>query len=195
MPIESERLIHDNAPTTEQLRRLASVGVKSAVTRERFKTLRRSKGVHYFVDELDLLIDATQRDEPAQVRHRMAVRIGVRPPSQDTPKVWSLKYFDTYSVEPEPGVWRAERSTYRFEWTRNQILMADRALRLVGFNTPHDEDLDYYLDHFSIDDDSAAILEVEDDIRMVTADDCEELIKDTSEYFRVVDAVESSYRS
>jgi hypothetical protein len=191
MPFDAERLIHDNPPTPEQLHALAAVGVKSAVSRERFKTLKKNQGVHYFIDELDHMI-ATEAEEelPMQIRHRMAVRIAARPPQERSDKIWSLKYFDTYFVESrdEPGNWVGERSTYRFEWTRARILMADRTLRLVGFPAPYEENLENDLEHFKVSDDDAAILQVSEEMRMVSSDDCDVLIKDMSDYFSVVEA-------
>ena len=193
MSLEAERLVHDNPPSAEQLHTLASVGVRSAVSRERFKTLKRTRGVHYFIDELDLLADAqVEEDTPQQIRHRMAVRVAARPPQDGTEKVWSLKYFDTYSVESqkEPGTWVGERSTYRFEWTRSRVLMAERALRLVGFPTVREDNLESDLEHFRVFDDDAAILSVSDELRMVSSDDCDELIRDMSEYFSVIESID-----
>jgi len=191
MSIEAERLVHADAPTQEQLQRLASIGIRSAVDRGRFKSIQRKRQAHYFIDELDLLADGVvEEDTPTQIRHRMAVRIGVRPPQENLPKTWSLKYFDTYFVEAQPGEWKGERSVYQFEWTRSRILMANRTLRLVGFEAPYDQDdLEAQLDHFKIRDDDAAILRVSEELRTVTEDDCEELIKDMTDYFTVVDSV------
>lgn len=192
MPFETERRIHDNPPTPEQLHTLASIGVRSAVSRERFKTLQRTPNAHYFVDELDLLTDVPtlEDDMPTQVRHRMAMRVGARPPQDRYGKVWSLKYLDTYFAEDTLGEWRAERSTYSFEWTRGKVLVADRSLRLVGFESPYDsDDLETQLDHFQVRDDAAAILQAQEELRTVTEADCDELIKDMSEYFTVIDAV------
>jgi len=193
MSLDAERLIHENPPAIDQLQTLASVGVRSAVSRERFKTLSRTRGVHYFIDELDLLSDTqVEEDTPMQIRHRMAVRVAARPPQDGLPKTWSLKYFDTYFVESPstPGSWVGERSTYRFEWTRSRILMADRTLRLVGFPSPREESLENDLEYFKVRDDDAAIIGVSDQMRMVSGDDCEELIKDMSNYFSVVESVD-----
>lgn len=195
MPFDTERLIHDNPPTPEQLHTLASIGVRSAVSRESLKTLRRtSNAAHFLVDELDLSFDMPTAEDDAirQVRHRMAMRVGARPPQDGLGKVWSLKYFDTYFgyAEDAPEKWRGERSTYRFEWTRGKVLMAERSLRLVNFDSPYDKDeLEAHLDHFQLRDDDVAILQVQEELRAVTQPDCDELIKDTSEYFSVVDAV------
>lgn len=190
MPFETERLTHVNPPTPDQLRELANIGIRSAVARKRFKPIRRLENTHYFVDEVDLLSDAASAEEnPAQIRHRMALRIGVRPARDGEDKVSSLKFLDTFFVEATPGEWRAERSTYRFEWTRRRVLMADRVMRLVGFGEAYDKSLQDDIEHFRIQDDAAALLQVSEELRMISADDCEELKRDMSDYVSVVETV------
>lgn len=193
MPFDAERLIHDNPPTAEQLHSLASIGIRSAVSRERFKSLKQTRGAHYFVDELDFLADiSVQEDTPTQIRHRMAVRVGARPPQDGLAKVWSLKFFDTYFVQSQstPDAWVGERSTYRFEWTRGRVLMADRALKIVGLPELYEESLENDLEHFRLRDDAAAILQASNELRTVSADDCEELKLDMMEYFSVLESVQ-----
>jgi|GEM_PF-2381226 len=196
MSFEAERLIHDTPPTIEQLRRLASVGVRSAVAREKFRDLRLHDNTHYHVDELQFRVGETHEENdvflPYEVRHRVSARIGVRQATAETPKTWSLKFFDTYFSKPRTpnSYWRAERSTYRFEWTRARVLMADRTLRLVGFDDGRDEDLEYYLDHMLLRPDEATFLSIEDDLRMISEADCDELIKDTADYFSTLELSE-----
>lgn len=195
MSLETERLIHDNPPAPEQLHELVSIGVRSAIARERLRTLRSVKRAHFFVDELDLLMNISfDKVEPAQVRHRLAARIGARPAGYENPKTWTLKYIDTYFVEAAPGAWIGERSTYRFEWTRERVLMADRAIKLVGLEPLYTEDqeLDVSLEHFSVRDDTATILHATEQLKLITADDCDELIADVSNYLTVVESVYKS---
>ncbi len=189
MSLETERLVHEQAPTQEQLRNLAFIGVKSAVQRERLRTLNRASNAHYFVEEIDLLGDVNLEDVPVQMRHRLAMRVGVRPPKDGMPKIWSLKFLDTYSVEARPGEWQFERSTYRFEWTRSKTLMADRATRLVCLGDYIPDELDWYLDRFSIPNDAIDILAASEQLRMVTADDCDELTNEVTSYLNVVEGV------
>jgi hypothetical protein len=195
MSIEAERIVHENPPTPEQLHTLASIGVKSAVSREKLRTLRNTKGVHYFVDELDHIVSTSESEElPMQIRHRMAVRIAARPPENRTDKIWSLKYYDTYFVESRnsPGNWLGERSTYRFEWTRSKVIMADRTLKLLGFSLVDDDSIERDLDNFSIPDDYAAILNANNEMKMVSSEDCDDIIKDMSKYFTSVES-ENNY--
>lgn len=195
---QRERIIPENAPTHEQLRRLAAIGVNSAVQRNTLKHVRRrregmTEPSHYVVDEIDLMGDALlDQDEPTQVRHRMAIRVGARR-RDDEPKVLSLKFFDTYWVEHAPGEWRGERTLYRFEWNRSSVLMAERAFRLIGIEQP-DMDLEYYLDHLAIKDDMADIWHAEQEVGTVTSGDCEQIITAAHDYFSVVDALHERAR-
>jgi hypothetical protein len=191
MSIETERLVSDTPPTAEQLHKFASIGVRSAAARERLKTGRT--GAHFLVDELDLMVDASDvSDEPSQVRHRVAMRVGAYPANAESEKMWSLRYINTYSAEAQPGVWLAERSTYSFQWTRSRMLVANRALSLIGFNTPRIESVEDALDTFRIDDDSVAILHASNQLQIVTDEDCEELIQDASEYFSTLNTANNA---
>ena len=131
-------------------------------------------------------------DEPSQVRHRVAMRVGAYPATAESEKKWSLRYINTYSVEANPGVWLAERSTHSFEWTRSRILLASRSLRLVGFDVAAIESLEDVLDTFRLDDDSAAMLHASNQMQTVTSEDCDELIHDASEYFGIINTVNRS---
>lgn len=190
MSLEHERIINSDAPTPTQLHKLAAIGISSAASRERLKHLKRSGRAHYFIDEIDLAGDfSLADDEIVQIRHRMAVRVGVRPPEPGLQKSWSLKYFDTFWAESRPGVWLGGRTMYRFEWNRNRATLAERTLRVVGIDRP-DETLDSYLDRFSVRDDDAAILSVRQDVENVTGEDCEDLMRDASDYFGVIDRMQ-----
>lgn len=190
MPIEFERVVPNNPPSIDQLQTLASIGIKSAIERNRYKKHARIQGMHYFVDEYDRT-DYSLEEEylPVRIRHRMAMLVGARPPEDRGMKTWKLTYFDTYNARSIEGSNRGARSIYRFEWDRRGVTMADRALRLTGFNVSSEQGLDYNLENFRIADDAAAILQLSEEIRTVTDEDCEELIKDMSDYFMAADAV------
>lgn len=196
MSIDFEHRIAETPPRIRQLRQLASIGIKSAIERDRFRTLSRNSSTHYFVDEFTKMIggedDEIENDVflPFEVRHRMAIRVGVRPPDGYVPKTWSLKFFETYFTRPytPDRQWHAARSTYRFEWVRDRITMADRSLQLVGFDDmPGEGELDYSLEHFNVPSDIIGLLAVEDELRMVTEEDCDELIEDAREYFTTIE--------
>lgn len=190
MSIEAERYVNETPPTPEQLHKLASVGVRSAVSRKRFKTMKSRSGVHYFIDELDFLAEMpTDVEDPVQVRHRIAARVAAYPAHAGGAKSWSLKYFDTYFTEPTPGVWRGERSTYRFEWTRGRVLLAERTMRLIGFGVDPIDTVEETLDRLHLPDDTVPLLQVENELQAVTDKDCEDLIVDMSNYFSTVDTM------
>lgn len=190
MSLEHERIISPDAPTPTQLHKLAAIGISSAASRERLKHLKRSGRAHYFIDEIDLAGDfSPAEDEIVQIRHRMAGRVGVRPPAPGSPKSWSLKYFDTFWAESKPGVWLGGRTLYRFEWNRMRTTLAERTLRVVGIDRP-DESLDAYLDRFSVRDDDITMLSVKQDVENVTSEDCEDLMRDASDYFGVIDRMQ-----
>lgn len=187
MSFEIERRVAENPPTPAQLKGLAMLGMRSAVARERFKTMSRiNKNAHYYIEEVDredFMLDDGYL--PVNIRHRMAVRVGSRPSSEGMPRTQSLKIIDTYFAQDKVGTWRGERSTYRFEWSRARTLMADRTLRLVGFGEDYpgaDNPLEYRLDYFRIDNDAIPMLAVTDDLAMVTSDDFEELHSDMRQY-------------
>lgn len=190
---DTERIVTDTPPTPEQLHKLASIGMSSAAARERILSRKEKKRAHFVIDELDLLLHTAQdSDEPSQVRHRIAMRVGAYPASRDSEKQWTLKYADTYSVEATPGIWTAERSTYRFEWTRSKILLAKRTIQLFGVDAWQGETVEDELDHFHLRDDSAEILHASNQFETLTSDDCDELMRDMSEYFGAIDAINRS---
>ena len=190
MSFETERIIHEDAPTPAQLHKLAKIGIGSAAMKLSLRSIPRAEGAHYFVDEMDLM-DGLDF-EPLQARRRIAMRIGVRPPADGNSKVWSLRYFDTYHVEPTPNDWKTMRSIYRFEWTRTRALLAERTLRIVGDQQSQLKTLDEYFDQgVSFRDDAAQILSVEEEMRAVSRGDCEEVIDAASDYFRLIDSVSS----
>lgn len=190
MSFEIERRVSENPPSPAQLKELATLGMRSAVARERFRTLSRIKNAHYYIEEVDredFMLDDGYL--PVSIRHRMALRVGSRPSTHGLPRTQSLKIIDTYFAQDNVGTWRGERSTYRFEWSRARTLMADRTLRLVGFGEEYpgaDNPLEYRLDHFRINDDAIPMLAVTDDLSMVTSDDFEELQKDMREYINAL---------
>lgn len=190
-----ERAVGESMPTHEQLRKLAAIGMSSAVQRDKLRHLkprpaagRISEPSHYVLDELELVGSSIfQPEEPTQVRHLMAMRVGTRR-EDDAPKVWSLKFFDAYWAEYAPGQWLGERTLYRFEWNRSAVLMADRTFRLVGIERPENE-LEYYLDHLTITDDMPDILHAEQQMSHITSEDCEHVLDSAQGYFSAVESV------
>lgn len=193
--LNHEQIIHEDAPEPAQIKRLASVGIASAAARRRLKTLQRSKRAHYFVEEVDFLAESTEgSDFPNEIRHRMAGRVGLKLVDGYS-KVWSLNYFDTYWFNSENAGWQAARALYRFKWDRSRTLLAERSLRMVGDTVDNDiGSLADQIDSFRVLDDDAALLLARDDFRRVTADECEVLIKESQDYFSVIEEQQVSER-
>ena len=187
MSIDIERRISDTPPTPEQLHKLAAIGVSSAVAREKLRMHPSQLNARFVSDELDLDTDTAcdNEDLPSRARHRLTMRFGARL-SEEGERIRSLKYASTYSVEFAPEFWVAERATHRFEWTRQKVLLAERAIIITGLGEPQVETLADVFDNFKLRDDSVDILHASDQFQEITADDCEELIADMDEYFRAL---------
>lgn len=180
---ETERLIHSDAPTPAQLRRLARIGFGHAVSRNKLRSAKSLELKHYFAD--DLYGDFDENEEGlVSVNRRIAMRFGLVASLQDEASTAHLHYFDTqrtYSVfgESSPPL----QTVYKFEWSRGKVLLAERTLRLLGGDTVEPRSLDLYLDAVSIPDDIASVLEAEDAFRAVSEKDCAILIDEASAYF------------
>lgn len=190
MYTEPERLVADTPPTQDQLHQLASIGMRSAISRERVRQHQSYEHAHFFNDHYDAHVNVSDLQLlPSKLRHEMAIRVGARPATEGRSKLWSLKLIERFRVRDEEGVWRAEHSTYRFQWTRSQVLMADRTLKLVGFDDiDRDVALDWNPDTFSVADDLAEFMRISQEFGLISEGDCEELIKDTSDYFATFDS-------
>lgn len=191
--LSHEAIIHENAPEPAQIKRLASIGVSSAASRRRLKSLPSSRRAHYFIEEIDFLnemVGEGSEDFPQEARHRMAGRVGLSMVDGYS-KVWSLNYFDTYWVNSENGGWQASRALYRFKWDRSRTLLAQRSIRFIGNQGSVHRDISDEIDRFRILDDEAAIWSAREDFSRVTADDCEALIADSQEYFSLVESQRS----
>lgn len=192
MAVDFERIIHPNAPDPQQLRRLASVGINSAVSRDKLRHLQRSNNSHYFIDEIDRQgsrVVGDRIEDLVHIRHRMSGRVGARN-EVGQPRIWSLKYYDTYWANAD-GTWLGERTLYRFEWNRTRTLLAERTFRLVGIDQP-DFDMGEQILNFSFPDDAADIWHAQQQVETVTRDDCEELIRDATNYFEEIEAIHNA---
>lgn len=190
MSFEAERYIHDNAPTPDQLQRLASVGMRSAVSRGRLRTVTprtRNAPLHYFIDEYNAYVDSANEGF-LQVRHRMTASVGAKN-IEGAEKRRTLTLFDVYFIEPDSGGETAARAVYQFEWTRRRTLMAQKTLSVLSQESSNGVALDEQLDRFRVLDDAAAILGASEEMRMVTGEDCEDLAVDMSNYMDVIEAM------
>lgn len=101
-----------------------------------------------------------------------------------------MKYYDTYWANAD-GTWLGERTLYRFEWNRTRTLLAERTFRLVGIDQP-DFDMGEQILNFSFPDDAADIWHAQQQVETVTRDDCEELIRDATNYFEEIEAIHNA---
>lgn len=185
MNIHHERLLPDDTPTSEQLFRLASVGIVAATKRQRLRRSRATPKAHMFVDELHLL--RTPADgEVREIHHRMAGRIGRRAINDVSIPAWSMRFLDSYWVEQAEGHWLGQRSTYRFEWKKDQTMMARKHTIFLENNQSDPQQTalgDYDAQIRSLDDLSVDLLHAQMQIETVSAGDCDELIADAQQYY------------
>lgn len=198
MSLEHERIVHTDAPSPEQLMRMAQIGVRSAVRREKLRKMPKNRDPrgYYVIDELDKFETSPYQfeDHLLQTRHRMSVRVGSREPDliRNKPKTWSLKFYDVFYArnEAEEQAWTGERTAYRFEWSRTQTLLAERSFHAVGLEKP-DHDIADYILNFSLPDDAASTLYFNSQMEQITSSGAEELAQNLDEYFGEVERVHS----
>jgi len=180
-----EVYIGDNPPTTSQLFRLASYAMSSARATRTHRRMRTKPRSHFSVQETHYINDmasAIYNDYPAEIRHRMAIRIGRRMIGSMPMKEWSLKFFDTYWYEKPENQWEGIRNLYRFEWVRDTVTLAEHRSTYVP--QMEQTDMASYLQRVTVRDDVADLLRVEMELSQVTEADCELLIADVADYYR-----------
>lgn len=182
-----ETLLPDTAPTPEQLFRLASIGVSTAMKSRRLRHMQHTPKAHFFFDEIHLLNDIRHDGDPREIRHRIAGRIGRRACNEVPLREWSLKFYDTYWVEQGNGGWAAERTRYRFEWDQQRATLAEREIRVIGSEeSGRDVTIEGALENFSMAENEADLWHVRSEVESVTADDCEQIIRDAAAYYDFV---------
>lgn len=188
MTFETERLIHDDAPTPAQLRRLARIGLGHAASRNKLRsgrTLELKQQYHYFAD--DLYGDFDEGEEGlAMVNRRIAMRFGLVASNEDDSAIAHLHYFDTQRVYPVLGERLSPLQTiYKFEWSRGRVLLAEKSMRLLGYQMPEPRPLESYLDSMVIPENIASIEDIEslDALSRVTEQQCDTIIGEASTYF------------
>ncbi len=178
-----EVIVPENAPAPEQLFRLAAIGVRTAASRQRLRSMRRTPKAHFFIDEVHFLNESSFNDDPSEIRHRMAGRIGRKAVNSVALREWSLKFFDTFWVQQPNGEWSAGRTRYRFEWNRSQTKLSERQIAVLessGAGTSESIE-DLIANRAQIND--IDLWQVRSDIASVNAEDCEQLIVDATEYY------------
>lgn len=185
MNIHHERILPDDAPTSEQLFRLASVGIVAATKRQRLRRSRSTPKAHMFVDELHLL-RTPANGEVREIHHRMAGRIGRRAINDVSIPAWSMRFLDSYWVEQDEGHWLGQRSTYRFEWKKDQTMVAKKNTIYLdnAFSDEPETSAERFFEQVTrLDITSVELLHAQMQLEEVSAGDCDELIADAQGYY------------
>lgn len=190
MPLPDERYIHQDAPEPAMLRRIASVCVASAASREKLKSPPKFAGSHYFMAAVSAVeadtstLSGQMPDEPIEVWNRLAGRVGRVREKEEGIKLrqWSLKVYDVHALKHRHTTWLNAQTLYRFEWDDQRTLLAERRLRLVDTQGVQ-KDLSDVLDAFHVPEDMAAIWCAETELARVTAPECEDIIKRMTVFF------------
>lgn len=179
-----EVLVPENAPAPEQLFRLAAIGVKTAANRQRLRSMQRTPKAHFFIDEVYFLNESNANEDPSEIRHRMAGRIGRKAINSVALREWSLKFFDTFWVQQPNGHWSAGRTRYRFEWDRARTTLSERSITILeSTGATHSSTIAELLES-GLQLEETELWNVRSDIAAVTAEDCDQLIADASEYYK-----------
>lgn len=190
MSLAAERYLHADAPTPALLRRVASVCVASAASREMLKSPPKFVGSHYFMAAVSAL-EATSTssghlpDEPIEVWDRLAGRVGRLREKEEGIKLrqWSLKVYDVHSLKHRHTTWLNAQTLYRFEWDEQRTLLAERRLRLVTTQGEQVDDIGDTIEKFYVPEDMAAIWHAEAEVARVTVPECEDIIERMTTYF------------
>ncbi len=186
MTVETERFIHENAPTPAQLRRLVRIGFGHAASRNKLRSAQSLELKHYFADDLNGFLDESD-DGLVSVDRRIAMRYGFLRSDSDKEGTAHLHYFDTQRTHTLSGESQVPIQTvYKFEWSRGRVLLAERSLRLLTGSVAEPRTLDSYLDAVSIPDDIASTIEAEDRLRAVHGQECDAIIDEASQYFTLI---------
>lgn len=193
------------APTPDQLRDLAHIGVSSAARRSSLKRLasratkassseakeRKSPPV-FFAAETGLELD---EEGDSELLRKLTARVGVRRHTETGKKTWTLKWSDIQHQRTVQGRIVGERTTYVFEWSKTRVELARRSLQAFNHEKMLREvdgvdamdRLMNEISQFHVDDDVAQQWQLELNMEEVTRADCDWLIDDARQYFSQVD--------
>jgi hypothetical protein len=191
MSLAAERYLHEDAPDPVLLRRMASVCVASAASREMLKSPPKFVGSHYFMAAVNIfyadmdVFEGQPAAEPLERWDRLAGRVGRVREKKDGIKLrqWSLKVYDVHALKHRGTTWLNAQTLYRFEWDDQRTLMAERRMRLMDTQGRHVDDLGDTIDRFSVPEDMAAIWHAETEIARVTVPECEDIIDRMTGFF------------
>jgi hypothetical protein len=116
-----------NSPTTEQLVELHNIGVRGAQTQNRFFMSRYAENAELFVPRQIsgyLLPESTA--EAYSWSQRIIGRIAM-----ETVDIWQMHIVDAVGImDDKTGYNSATRTTYRFVWSDDEVLLARRHLHV-----------------------------------------------------------------
>lgn len=185
-------------PSPRQMQRLAGYIMSEAVDRGKMRELSRQGKARFFVDETEFLQDT--KDGLYSLRHRLAARVAkqtvevpVRNPLKSNYDVgipeWNLQMYDTQWFEQDAAEWIGSRSLYRFVWSSQQVLRAERATTIVPRESTRS--LSDHLEQIDVAnrslarDDFVDFLHVQNEYQSMNAGDVDELLGAVDEYFTV----------
>ncbi len=178
-----ETTLTDTPPTPEQLSRLVGHALASAHRTNMLRSASFVQNTHYYVQEIEApnnTIDSLLEDFPMRVRHRLGMRIGELSVNETT-RLDTLQVHDSVKYEQQDGHWSGVRTIHRFEWSADETTVAARHVKLLSYKSKrslYDE-----LETFWVPDDIAARFYAEQEMTQVTADDCDELIADVTDFY------------
>lgn len=179
-----ETYVGDNPPTTSQLFRLASQAMSMGRSTNKLRTLERTPRAHFSIvnsSYVNDIINSSLDEHPAEIQHRMAVRMGRRVLGTMPMKEWSMRVYDTRFYKTPTIDWTGVRTMYGFEWNRDTVMMSKRKSYFVP--EPEQPDMEFYLERPSLVDRVVDFMAAEAEMAHVTADDCELLIAEAADYY------------
>lgn len=189
MSIETEQRIHDTPPTVTQLRALARIGIGAAVKSGGIRRSELKKGItlkRYYYENAESVY-LNESAVPFIHNHRVGVNFGIIHDEQRGAIV-HLNYHDTHRIS---GIAEAAfRTTTRFQWRGDEVIAARRSFHGLDAVQIPMRNIEDYLDGIQLPADIDAILHAENEMSLVSQDDCAILIDEMSDYF---EATRESY--
>lgn len=185
MSIETEQRIHDTPPTVMQLRTLARIGIGAAVKSGGIRRSERKEGValrRYYCENAESMY-LNEGAVPFIHNHRVGVNFGIIHDEQRGAIV-HLNYHDTHRIS---GIAEAAfRTTTRFQWHGDEVIAARRSFHGLDAAQIPMRNIEDYLDGIQLPTDIDAILHAENEMSLVSQDDCTILIDEMTDYFDTV---------
>ena len=187
-PRTHEVVLSEHPPTVDQMYLLADFAVKSSlVTGSRVHDFWR-QGVHrwgyrqshlYKADLSEVLFES----EAYQKMHDVGILIARRAINSTPVCDWDMTLIDTHQYRRCDGSWYGVRDTYRFSWNVDTMTKAYHTSGDIPRSPAGEDDMYNDLHTYSIPDDVASMLALEQNRSEISYDDCAMLITDMAEYY------------